>query len=243
MSETQQNEQPNFDSFLDDFESKGAALSSPVLPEGNYKANIVAFTVRTGISEIKKGVNKGQENVWALWGVKLALDSQQANAIMKRDGDVLVYADNDTENLRRGNLSLADFGIARENNAAFWKFVGSILAQEGLATEKKEDSGESTFAIQRSAAEAIYAHTKDKLAEFQADGELDQRLVPAKLAEVQFENLSEFLTGEASTREVYVHVARRSNYQDKNRQEHFVKKIILKADFEANQRNIDSLVL
>ena len=236
------NENANFDSFLNDFENKGAALSSPVLPEGKYKASIAQFTLRSGIAQIKKGKNAGDDMVWALWGVKLVLDSASASEVMKRDGDIAVYADNDTVNLRRGSLALFNFGIARENNAGFWNLVGSALAQVGLAEEVKQDSGESSYTIDRNALNAIYANTKEKLEELENDSELDTRLIPAKLAEAQLTNLTEFLTSEEETRAVYAHIARRSNYQDKSKQEHYVKQIIFPAEFESSQDNLDSLM-
>jgi hypothetical protein len=235
-------EEQNLDSFLDDFEAKGAALSSPVLQEGKYRANLVGFGTRTNIFTYKKGEHKGEEGVLTSWNCRFALDSVEAAAIMKRDGDVLVYADNDTVNLRRGMLALSKFGIAREGNAPLWFFIGQLLATVGLAEEVKQDSGESTYNIQRTALDAIYAHTGDKMAELEADSELDPRLLTSKLAELQFENLTEFLTSEAETRAVYLHIARRSNYQDKSKQEHFVKQIIFPDDFEAKQSNLDELV-
>jgi hypothetical protein len=244
MSENMiENEEQEFASFLGDFEEKGAALSSPVLPEGKYKANLVGFGTRTNIFTYKKGANKGEEGIMHSWNCRFALDSAGASAIMKRDNDVMVYADQDTVNLRRGNLTLAKFGIARVDNAGLWYFIGQLLSTVGLAEEVKEDSGESTYNIQRTALEAIYAHTPDKLAELEADTELDPRLISSKLAELQFENLTEFLTSEAETRLVYLHIARRSNYQDKSKQEHFVKQIIFPDDFEAKQSNLDELVV
>lgn len=242
MSNAIVNEEPNFESFLDDFEQKGAALSSPVLPEGKYRGHLTAVTMRSGLFTPSKGANIGKEQVWANWGARIALDSVSANAIMKRDGDVTVYADNDTINTRKGGIATFGFGIARENNAAFWTFVGALLAPVGLAEEIKQDSGETTYTINRNALEAIYAHTKENLEELQADGSIPELLIPAKLAEKQLANLTEFLTSEEETRKVYVHIARRSNYSDKSRQEHFVKQIMFPAVFEENQRNLDELV-
>ena len=235
-------EELNLDSFLDDFEQKGAALSSPVLPEGKYKAHLTAVTVRNGVSTPTKGTNAGKETAWCLWGARLALDSETANTLMKRDGDVTVYADNDTVNLRRGNLATFQFGIAKDNNAAFWGFVGALLAPVGLAEKVSQDSGEASYSINRNALDAIYAHTKQNLEELQADGSIPELLIPAKLAERQIANLTEFLTSEEDTRKVYVHLMRRSNYQDKSRQEHFVKQIMFPADFEEKQSNLDEVV-
>lgn len=236
------NETMNFEAFLDDFEATGATLSSPILPEGKYRANLGNFSLRSGIATIKKGKNKGEETVWSLWGLRLVLDSATATEVMKRDGDISVYADNDTINLRRGSLALFDYGIAKNNNVAFWNFVGNALHQVGLAEEVKQDSGESSYNIDRNALNAIYANTKEKFEELQTDSELDARLIPAKLAEHQLGNLTEFLTSEPETRALYAHIARRSNYQDKSKQEHYVKQIIFPADFEASQDNLDSLL-
>jgi hypothetical protein len=233
----------NADSFLDQFEKNGAAISSPVLPEGNYKANILAFTIRYGFSTPTKGPNQGKETPYAFWGVKLALDSAEANKIMKRDNEVNVYADNDTENLRRGSINLGAFGISNDNNAAFWVLVGSILAQVGLAEKTQDDSGHADYKISRDALNAIYADLKVKKPELEADSEIDPRQIPAKLAELQLQRLTEYLTGEPETRFVYVHLQHQADFSDKSRQKHFVKKMILKADFEQKESNLDSLIL
>lgn len=232
----------NIDSFLDNFEKNGAAISSPVLPEGNYRANLQNFNIRYGITIPTKGDNAGKEIVWALWGMKLALDSVEAQALMKRDGDVNVYADNDTTNLRRGNIELGPMGISPNNNAGFWGMVGSILEQVQLAEVFKDDSGSVEYKINREVLNVIYKDVREKLPELQADNELDPRLIPCKLAELQMQRLTEFLTGEPETRFMYVHISRRAKYNDKSAQEHFVKQIMLKNVFEENSSNLDTVV-
>ena len=243
------NEEMDIDSFLNEFESKGAALAAPTLPEGKYKANLKAFTTRTSEFVYKKGDRKGEAGIMTTWGCQFALDSAFASQYMKRDNDVVVYADGGNNgsggciNLKGGNLNTIAVGIGRDQNGAFWGLVGSLLHQVGLAEEVKQDSGEKTYNINRVALDAIYANTKSKLEELNNDADVKRELIPGKLAELQMANLTEFLTGEEDTRKVYLHIARRSNYADASKQDHYVKQILLAAEFEAVQSNIDELVL
>ena len=237
---TDTQEEGSLDSFISSWESEGAEISLPVLNEGNYKAHIVELTTRCGITTDKK---TNEERAWQNWGVKLALDSATASEIMGRDGDVIVYADGDTTVLGRGYLTLFKYGIDRSGNAALWKFVGLLFAQAGLATCQKDDSGAETFNIDQGIVKSIYQGTEAKLAELQEDTEQDVRLIPAKLAELQFKNLTELLTSEQDTSRVYAHMSRRSDYRDNSKKQHFVKNIMFPDAFEADQSKMDSLVL
>ena len=234
---------PNFNDFLDNFESQGATLSRPVLNEGNYKADIVEITSRSNLIVPTKGPRKGKEVVLTNWGAKLTLDSQTAQEVMKQDNDVMVFADQDTINMGRGLLNVGEFGISFDNNIAFWTFVGSIFAQVGLATKQQDDSGAASYKLDRNIINSIYQGTQEELADLQNDSEINELLIPSKLAKLQLKNISELVTSESDTRKVYVHIARRTNFRDKTQKEHFVRQIMLPEVFEAREENITSLIL
>jgi hypothetical protein len=233
-------EEMSMESFMDSWEKEGAAISNPVLNEGNYKAHIVEFTTRYGISSNNK---EKEERPWQNWGVKLTLESETAKTVMKRDKDVLVYADSDTICLGKGNLALFPFGIDKQNNAALWKLVGKLLEGAELATVTKDDSGAEEFNIDLHIVKSIYQGTDELRKELLSNSEVDGRLIPAKLAELQFKNLSELITAEKDTSECYVHIARRSAYNDPTKKQHFVKNIMMKAAFEDDTAKVDSLVI
>lgn len=233
----------NFNDFLDNFESQGATLSRPVLNEGNYKANLVAITVRSNIIVPTKGPNIGKETVMTNWGARLTLDSQTAQEIMKQDNDAMVFADQDTINMGRGFLNVGEFGITFDNNIAFWSFIGSIFAQVGLATKQQDDSGAASYKLDRNIINSIYQGTQEELATLQGNVETNELLIPSKLAELQLKNISELISSESDTRKVYVHIARRSNFRDKTQKDHYVKQIILPEVFEEREENVASLIL
>lgn len=234
----------NLDEYLTQFESQGATLSRPVLNEGNYKANIIEVTTRTNKWTPDKGPNKGVEQAITSWGVKLALDSQTANEVLKQDGDVIVYADQDCETLRKGNLRLSpDMGIPFDGNIGFWAFIGSVFEQVELATKLKDDSGASSYKFEGTLIKDFYRGVKEKHDELMADSSQDEVLIPSKLAEVIIKNISELIASEADTRKCYVHMSHRADYRDKSVKQHYVRRIISISTFEERQDNIDSLIL
>ena len=210
----------NYDDYLDQFEQQGATLSRPVLNEGNYMAHIVEITTRTNKGIIKKGKNIGQEIALTNWGVKLALESQTAQEVMKQDNDVTVYADRDTITLGNGLLNVGPLGITFDNNIAFWSFVGSIFTQVDLATKVQDDSGAATYKLDRNIINGIFQGSKEEKARLESDSSVEAIMIPSLLAELQIKNISELITSESDTRKVYVHIARRANYRDKSQQEH-----------------------
>jgi hypothetical protein len=228
-------------SYLDQFEQQGASLSKPVLPEGNYQGNLTAVTLRSNKVTPTKGQNAGKETVLANWGFKVALVSETAQQVMKQDNDVIVYGDSDTETCK-GTLNLTEIGIDFHNNVSFWNFVGGIFAQVGLATKEKDDGGAVSFKIERTILDGIYSGTEETAADYQAAEDFDALMLPAKLAELQINNVSELITAEANTKKVYVHLSRRNNYKDKTLKEHFIKKLIMADVFEASETSVASLV-
>jgi len=232
----------NVSSFLDQFESQGASLSRPVLNEGNYKANIVEFTSRWNKIVPTKGQQAGQEIVLTNWGMKLALDSQTAAQIMKQDGDVFVYADQDTVTLGRGSINVGEVGITFEGNIALWNLVGGIFAQVDLAHRNVDDSGAVSYRFERTILESIYQGTEEEKERLESNSEVESISIPARLAELQIKNISELVCSEADTKKVYVHLGRRGNFRDKSIKEHFVKQIILPAVFEAQESDVASII-
>ena len=231
-------------SYIDQFEQQGATLTNPVLPEGNYKANITAITTRHNKYTPKTGPNAGKEAVLVSWGARLALESETAQDIMKRDNDVMVYADRDTVNMKPGFLSVEpENGITFANNAKFWGFIGSLLAQVDLATETKDDTGASSYSFPRHILEAFYQGTDEKQEELNNSPDIEVVEHPALLAAHQINNISELICSESDTTRCYVHIARREKYNDKTQQEHFVKQIMLPEEFEAVESNLGSLIV
>lgn len=229
--------------FLDKFEQNGATLSRPVLPEGNYKGNIEAIASRINDFVYKRGKNKGKEGTMISWQVRIALESLEAQNIMKQDGDVNVYADGDTTTLGNGSLNVEEgIGIAMDNNAAFWGFVGAIFEQVDMATKQKDDSGAVTYKIDRGILEGIYANLESAEAEYRNSEDFKEERLPYVLAEKELANLSELITGESDTRPCYVELSRRANFRDKTVQEHFVKAIKTVESFESIEGNIDTVI-
>lgn len=234
----------NLDEYLTQFESQGATLSRPLLNEGNYKANLLEVTVRTNLWTPDKGPNKNITQPITSWGVKLALDSQTANEVLKQDGDVIRYVDRDCETLRGANIRLSpDMGIPFDGNIGFWSFVGSIFEQVGLATKLKDDSGASSFKIDGGLIKDFYRGVVQKKLELEEDSSIEPLLIPTKIAEVVMKNISELIAGESDTRRCYVHIAHRTDFRDKSQKVDYVRRIILPATFEERQDNIDSLIL
>lgn len=227
-------------SYIDQFEKQGASLSRPVLPEANYRGTIAEISFRANKVTAKKGPNVGKEFVLANWGARIALDSVSAQQVMKQDNDVVVFADSDTENCK-GLLNVGEIGITFENNISFWSFIGSIFEQVDLATKTQDDSGAASYKIDRSILESIYDGTNQVEEAYRNSEDFDEMMLPAKLAEHQIKNISQLVTAESDTSKVYVHIARRANYRDKSLQEHYIKKIMIPATFEARADNLNSI--
>jgi hypothetical protein len=244
MSETaNDNYEAELSQYLAQFEAQGATLSYPVLDEGNYKGNITDISVRANKATPKTGPRAGVEGVIINWQVMIALESEIAQQKMKRDGDVIVRADQDCINVGKASLNANNMGITYDNNISFWNFIGAVFEQAGLASKVKDDTGASTYVLDKSIIGEIYKGTVQEYQNLIGNPETELMLVPAKLAEFQMKNIKELITSEADTRRCYVHVARRTHYRDKQNKEHFVKQIIFPGEFEAIASNMESLVL
>lgn len=231
----------SLDQYLSQFEQQGASLSRPVLNEGNYSANIVDFTARAGKVVPSKGANAGKEILMVNWQMRLALDSETAREVMKQDGDVLVYADGDTLNCR-GSMNFNEYGISYENNSSFWNLVGGLFASVDLAERVVDDSGAVTYKIAGNIIRDIFKGVQEEAERLAANSEVEALLIPGKLVELELKNLTELVCAEPTTRKVYVHLDRRSNYRDKAIKEHYVRQVIIPATFEADAANLETII-
>ena len=228
------------EAFLREFEEKGAAISDPVLPEGNYRANLMEISARQGEGDDKK---TGEKQYWTNWQVSFELDSTTAQSVMKRD-NVRVYADREAIFIGKNGayLNTTPMGIDKSNNSAFWNFVGKLFASAGLAEAKKDDSGAEQYLIDGNIIRSIYQGTSEKKAELKAAADFNIDKLPGLLAEHQLKNLTELLTAEEDTRKCYVHIVRGTAYKDTTKMRHFVKNMMLASDFESDSNNMESLM-
>lgn len=241
------NEEMNVSSFIDDFEATGAQVSNLYLDEGIYKAILADFSVRAGVAVASKGENKGNKFVWNFWQARFDLDSLTAQNKLKRDNKVSVYTDQATEGFSNRSLTLCPVGIAKDGNISFWNFVGKLVTPLGHATFSQDDAGNKQYKFGRSFLEAFFGGVqslKDELestipagvdfASLSSEQQDVKLLIPAKLAEKQLKNLSEFLANESDAKRMYVSMQIRSNSQDSSKKEHFVKSLMSVEEFEAN---------
>jgi len=233
--------------YLDSIEKTGATLTSPHINEGNYKGTILEISSQAREFQYKKGPKIGEDGVLTTWQVKLAVDSETARSIMKRDNDVIVYADQDTINLQKGFLTVDNNGISFSENLAFWSFIGSILEPVELASKLKDDSGSSSYVFTRPLLNDIFHGVQELKTELKENPEIKPLLIPSMVAALQLKNLSELICSEKDTSQVYLHIALRKkriagNPSDAPMQ-HFVKNIIIPSVFEEREENVASLIL
>lgn len=224
----------DFESFLQEA-TEGQSVTVPVLAEGTYKGIFQGFGRKKDgkVTYLQYGIvqpspTKEKKHVgeaWNMLAARFEIDSNYARTTMGQDNNPFITTDSNCVSL--ANLRLCDFGLANDN-VNFWNFVNGLFEKIGLATKETDESGTIKWVRDKSITQAIYEGTGTLKSELEAEVDLNPKLIPCKLAEKQLENITELLTSEDASREVYLDISR--NYDAfLGRNTHVVKRIIIEA--------------
>ena len=217
----------DFANYLNEM-NKGQVTEMPVLAEGTYIGNFVGFgrkkegivtTLQYGIIKADEGrAKKGVGDMWCMLNGRLTINSAYAKTTMGSDV-VSITADNSSKQFSFFKLNA--YGIDPVN-VAFWNFLNSMFAELGVARIEVDEAGIKKYVRDSHINEAIFSGMQELYAEISADSDINPKLHPAMLAELQLKNINELLAGQEDATKVYIDIGRKTNTYNGN-VVHYVK--------------------